>query len=479
VVESQTESPLPSRHQKKGEKTVPTPSSLASAIAQRHETFIGALLQPDHPTYEHARKIHNGLIDKRPALIATCRGTADIADAIKLARETGLEIAVRGGGHNVAGRCTVDSGLMIDLSAMTAIHVDPRNKTARAQGGATWNHFNRETQLHGLATTGGVVSSTGIAGLTLGGGLGWLMGKHALALDNLLSVELVQADGKILTASEAEHPDLFWALRGGGGNFGVAASLEYRLHEIGPIVTGGLIAYPFAQAYDTLRYFRDITASLPDELMVFGGLVHAPDGSGTKLVAMVLCHCGPPEAGGRLVQPVRNFGSPVMDAVGPIPYSQMNAMLDAGYPKGALNYWKSNFLSSLSDDALRTMIDAFARAPSPMSQILIEHFHGEVCRIAPDATAFPHRAPGYNFLVLSQWTDPGQNDASIQWARDSYAAMQPFLGETRYVNYLGDDEPDAAVAAAYGPNYRRLQQVKTQYDPENTFHRNQNIRPLL
>ena len=452
-------------------------NSLSDAVTTLASTFTGQLLRPGDAGYDEARKVHNGLIDKRPALIARCRGLADIADAVKMARDRKLEVAVRGGGHNVAGRATIDGGLMIDLSLMKGIHVDPKARTARAQGGLTWNEFNRETQLHGLATTGGVVSTTGIAGLTLGGGLGWLMGKHALALDNLLSVDLVLADGRILTASKDDNADLFWALRGGGGNFGVAASFEYRLHPIGPIVTGGFIAYPFSAAWDVLRFFRDATASLPDEFTVFAGLIHAPDGSGMKLVALVLCHCGPLGAGESAVQPIKKFGSPAMDVIGPMPYSQVNSMLDAAYPRGALNYWKSNFLSSLSDEAIRTMIDCFAKCPTPMGQLLLEHFHGAVTRVGVTDTAFPHRAPGYNLLVLSEWMDPKDNNACTAWARDSYTAMQPFMGSGRYVNYLGDDEPGDPVAAAYGPNHRRLQQVKAKYDPQNFFHMNQNIRP--
>jgi FAD/FMN-containing dehydrogenase len=449
----------------------------AERIEELSAMFSGTLLQAGDDGYEDARRIHNGLIDKRPALIARCRGLADIADAVKMARDRKLEVAVRGGGHNVAGRATIDGGLMIDLSLMKGIHVDPKARTARAQGGLTWNEFNRETQLHGLATTGGVVSTTGIAGLTLGGGLGWLMGKHALALDSLLSVDLVLADGRILTASKDDNADLFWALRGGGGNFGVAASFEYRLHPVGPIVTGGLIAYPFSAAWDVLRFFRDVTASLPDDLMVFGGLIHAPDGSGMKLVALVVCHCGPLGAGETAAQPIKKFGSPAMDVIGPMPYCQVNAMLDAAYPKGALNYWKSNFLASLSDEALRTMIDCFATCPTTMGQLLLEHFHGAVTRVGVTDTAFPHRAPGYNLLVLSEWMDPKDNNACTAWARDSYKAMQPFMGSGRYVNYLGDDEPGDPVAAAYGPNHRRLQQLKAKYDPQNFFHMNLNIRP--
>jgi FAD/FMN-containing dehydrogenase len=452
-------------------------SALSEAVTALASTFTGQLLRPGDAGYDEARKVHNGLIDKRPALIARCRGLADIADAVKMARDRKLEVAVRGGGHNVAGRATIDGGLMIDLSLMKGIHVDPKTRTARAQGGLTWNEFNRETQLHGLATTGGVVSTTGIAGLTLGGGLGWLMGKHALALDSLLSVDLVLADGRILTASKDDNADLFWALRGGGGNFGVAASFEYRLHPVGPIVTGGLIAYPFSAAWDVLRFFRNVTASLPDEFTVFAGLIHAPDGSGMKLVALVVCHCGPLGAGESAMQPIKKFGAPAMDVIGPMPYSQVNAMLDAAYPRGALNYWKSNFLSGLSDEAIRTMIDCFAKCPTPMGQLLLENFHGAVTRVGVTDTAFPHRAPGNNLLVFSEWMDPKDNNACTAWARDSYTAMQPFMGSGRYVNYLGDDEPGDPVAAAYGPNYRRLQQLKAKYDPQNFFHMNQNIRP--
>jgi FAD/FMN-containing dehydrogenase len=456
-----------------------TATPMTGSLSELATTFSGQLLQPADADYEQVRKVHNGLIDKKPALIARCRGAADVVDAIKLAHTRKLGVSVRGGGHNVAGRAAIDGGVMIDLSLMKGIHVDPRARTARAQGGLTWNTFNRETQLHGLATTGGVVSTTGIAGLTLGGGLGWLMGKHALALDNLLSVELVLADGRIVTASETENPDLFWAVRGGGGNFGVATSFEYRLHPVGPMITGGLIAYPFDAAWDVLRYFRDVTAKLPDEFTVFAGFVHAPDGSGVKLAAMVLCHCGTVAEGEAAARPIKAFGKPAMDAIGPIPYSQMNSMLDTGYPAGALNYWKSNFLTGLGDEAIRTMIDCFARCPTPMGQLLLEHFHGAVTRIAPADTAFPHRAPGYNMLVLAQWMDPKQSDACIAWARESYATLQPFVGSGRYVNYLDDDErAETASAAAYGPNYRRLQKVKAEYDPANFFRINQNILPL-
>jgi len=452
--------------------------SVAGVAAEFACSFTGQLVTPGNAGYEEARKVHNGLVDKRPALIARCRGVADVVDAVNLTRKVGLEVAVRGGGHNVAGRATTDGGVMIDLAPMKGIHVDPVKRTARAQGGVTWAELKRETQLLGLAVTGGVVSSTGIAGLTLGGGIGWLMGKHGLALDNLRSVELVSAEGKLLRASKDQAPDLFWAVRGGGGNFGVATSFEYELHPVGPMVTGGIIAHPFDRARDVLKFFRESTASLPDDHVLFGGLIHAPDGSGTKLVALVTCHCGPLEAAEKAMTPLKRFGSPATDAVGAVPYCQLNSMLDAAYPKGALNYWKSSFLKQLSDDAIDTMVECFARCPSSMGQLLIENVHGAVTRIGATDTAFPHRASGFDFLVLSQWMEPTTTERSVAWARETYAAMKPFFASARYVNYLDDDEPDDAVAAAYGPNYRRLQQLKANYDPENFFRMNQNIRPL-
>src|SRR3954471_22321230 len=376
--------------------------SIAEVAGELCATFSGLLLRPADVGYEQARRVHNGLVDKRPALIAQCRGVADVVDAVNLTRKLGLEVAVRGGGHNVAGRATIDGGLVIDLSPMKGIYVDAKNRAVRAQGGVTWAELNRETQLHGLAVTGGVVSSTGIAGLTLGGGIGWLMGKYGLALDCLRSVELVTAEGRVLRADAEEHADLFWAVRGGGGNFGVVTSLEYRLFPVGPVVAGGLIAYAFSSAREVLRFYREVTAALPDELSIAGTLAHAPDGSGTKLAAMVACHCGPLAEGERAIERLRAFGAPVIDALGPMPYCQLNSMLDGGYPKGALNYWKSSFLASLSDGAIETMVERFEACPTPMGQLLLEHFHGAAARVGVGETAFPHRREGYNFLVLSQ-----------------------------------------------------------------------------
>lgn len=308
--------------------------SVAAAAADLGKSFSGELLTSGEAGYEEARKVHNGLVDKRPALIARCRQAADVSAAIELTQRLGLEVAVRGGGHNVAGRATIDGGVMIDLALMKEIRVDPGSRTVRAQGGVTWAELNRETQRYGLAVTGGVVSSTGIAGLTLGGGLGWLMGKHGLALDNLVSVELVGAGGEAMRASKEEEPDLFWAVRGGGGNFGVSTCLEYQLHPVGPTVTSGLIAHVFDRARDVLGFFRERAASLADEQVLFGTLAHAPDGSGMKMAAMVTCHCGPLAAGEKATLPLKQFCSPVLDSVGPMNYCELNGMLDAGYPKG-------------------------------------------------------------------------------------------------------------------------------------------------
>jgi FAD/FMN-containing dehydrogenase len=454
---------------------MPKPA-FTTVVTELAARFSGQLLQATDAGYDEARRVHNGLIDKRPLLIARCCGVADVVNSVKLARALALEVAVRGGGHNVAGRATIDAGLMIDLMPMKGVYVDPKTRTARAQGGVTWAELNRETQLHGLAVTGGVVSSTGIAGLTLGGGLGWLMAKYGLALDNLRSVELVTADGEVLQVNEKDHPDLFWGVRGGGGNFGIATSFEYQLHSVGPMITGGMVAYPFDRARDVLRFFRDTTASLPDDMTMFGGVIHSPDGA--KLAAMLAGHFGSLSDGEKAMRRIKEFGSPLVDTIGPMGYSELNGMLDAAYPKGALNYWKSSFLSALTDDAIDSIIEVFSGCPTPMGQILIEHFHGAATRVGVSDTAFPHRADGYNLLILTQWLQPEVTGGCTGWTRESYGRLERFVGEGRYVNYLGDDEPGDPMLAAYGPNYKRLQEIKTKYDPTNFFHMNQNIKPV-
>ncbi|HEU0057313.1 MAG TPA: FAD-binding oxidoreductase [Gaiella sp.] len=443
------------------------------------EAFAGSVsgnvLLPHDDRYEEARRVHNGLIDRRPAVIVRCAGATDIAEAVKLARSNGLEISVRGGGHNVAGRAVAEGGLMIDLSPMRGIHVDPAARTARAQGGVLWSELNREAHAHGLAVTGGAISSTGIAGYTLGGGLGWLMAKHGLGCDNLIGVELVTKDGEILNVDDASHPDLMWALRGGGGNFGVAASLVYRLHPVS-MVTGGLIAHPIDAAADMLRFYRDAVAGCSDDLTVFAAVVHAPDGSGMKLAAMVVFHTGDPDQAELDLAPFKGWGSPVVVDVGPMPYPVMNTLLDGAYPKDALNYWLSSFTTGLPDALIDAIVERFASVPSPMTAILLEHFHGAVTRIGPTDTAVPHRTEGWNLLLPSEWMDPADTEVNIAWTKDSFAALSEHFSGGRWLNYLGDDQDDA-ISAAYGPNYERLVEVKRRHDPDNVFHLNHNIVP--
>jgi len=451
-------------------------STIDSALLEAlTSTFSGSVLLPGYDGYDDARRIHNGLIDRQPALIARCLGAADVADAIGLARSSGLEISVRGGGHNVAGRAVSDRGMMIDLSGMRGVHVDAAARTVRAQGGVTWKELNREAHAHGLAVTGGAVSTTGIAGYTLGGGLGWLMAKHGLAADNLTGVELVTAEGEILDVTDESHPDLMWALRGGGGNFGIAASLVYRLHPLS-MVTGGLIAHPFEAAGEMLRFYRDAVADGPDDLTVWAGIVHAPDGSGLKLAAMVVFHTGDPEDAKRDIAPFETWGSPLMVEVGPMPYPVMNTLLDDGFPTGSLNYWLSSFTTGLTDGLIDVAIERFTSSPSPMNAILLEHFHGAVTRVGATDTPVPHRNTGWNLLLPSVWLDPADTGANVAWTKDTFAALSEHFASGRWLNYLGDDQDDA-ITSAYGPNYDRLVEVKRRYDPDNVFHLNHNIVP--
>jgi FAD/FMN-containing dehydrogenase len=449
-------------------------SRLAQVPAQLAPGFLGHVIGPSDVAYEDARRVHNALIDRRPAMIAFCRGVADVVDAVAFGRANRLELAIRGGGHGVAGRGTVEGGLVIDLSPMKGIWVDPRTRRARVEGGVTWGELNRETQRHGLATTGGVVSSTGVAGLTLGGGLGWLMGQYGLAVDNLESIEMVTADGRILSADRREHEDLFWAVRGGGGNFGVVTSFEFALHPVGPTVTGGFVAHPFERAAEVFRFYRDLAKHLPDEITAYLGLLHGPDGS--KLVAVALCHCGDLAAGAQAVAPIKAFGAPVIDALGPMSYCDLNRLFDAAFPRGAYNYWKSSFLAELSDDAIGAAVDAYARVTSPLSEFFIEHVHGKAALVPEDATAFPHRRTGFNMGVFSQWSEAKESGRGIAWARETAASLDRFCAAGRYSNYQSEEEADAA-AAIYGANLPRLREVKRRYDPDNVFHLNQNIAP--
>jgi FAD/FMN-containing dehydrogenase len=453
--------------------TIAFDSTLAAGLGRQ---ISGSVLRPGDAEYDAARAVHNGLINRKPAVIVRCRTTNDVVAALAFARTAGLEVSIRGGGHNVAGRAVTDGGVMIDLAEMKAIAVDPGRATATAGGGVSWAELNEATSAHGLAVTGGTVSGTGIAGYTLGGGLGWLMAKYGLAVDNLLAVELVTAEGDILHVDATSHGDLFWALRGGGGNFGVATSFTYKLHPVRTVV-GGLIAHPIDAAPGLLRFYRDALAGASDDLTVFAGLVHAPDGSGAKLSALVVFHTGDPASAERELEPFKTWGSPLVVDVGPMPYPVMNTLLDGGFPPGSLNYWLSSFAGGLPDELIDIAVERFATVPSTMTSILFEHFHGAVTRVGATETAVPHRDQGWNLLIPSVWLDPVDNEANIAWSRDTFAAMRRHFGSGRWLNYLGDDQAEDAIRAAYGSNYERLREVKRRYDPDNVFHLNHNIAP--
>ncbi len=438
----------------------------------------GELLRPGDASYDDARKIWNGMIDKRPALIARCAGVADVIHSVNLAHVNNLLVAVRGGGHNIAGNAVCDGRLVIDLSRMKGVRVDTARRTARAEPGVTWREFDHATQTFGLATTGGQISTAGIAGLTLGGGWGYLARKHGLACDNLLSVDLVTADGQFLTASAAENADLFWGLRGGGGNYGVVTSFEYQLHTVGPVFAG-IVAYPIQKAKTVLELFRQVTSAAPDELACDIVFINLPDG--TPIVGMNICYNGPIAEGERVVRPLRSAGSPVLDQVGPIPYTAAQQLLDSFYPFGLHSYWKSSFLKEISDGAIDTMVAYCGRRPTPICHGIIEHqLGGAVRRADREATAFAHRDVEYSFMSLGVCADPGDAEICVRWAREFWAAMQPYSTGGVYVNYLGReaDEGPERIKAAYGPEkYARLVALKNKYDPTNLFRLNQNIKP--
>ena len=451
---------------------------LSATTIQTFKTRLrGDLLQPGEVGYDEARTIWNAMIDRRPALIARCAGVADVIHAVNFARTHDLLVAVRGGGHNVAGNAVCDGGLMIDLSPMKGVRVDAVKRTARAEPGVTWGEFDHETQAFGLATTGGVIPSTGVAGLTLGGGIGWLMNKHGLSCDNLLSVDIVTADGELRHASDTENPELFWGVRGGGGNFGIVTSFEFQLHPVGDIL-GGMILHPLSQAKDVLQYYREFTSVVPDELVAQVALLTSPEGE--PVVALVVCYNGDIATGEEVLQPLRSFGSPLLDGISPMPYAALQHMLEEGFPAGMQNYWKSSFLQELSDDAIDVLIERYIVNPAPTSALVLEHMSGAVCRVSQDATAFGHRDATYNLLVLGIWPEQAENDTNIQWVRETWHAMQPYASKKVYVNYLGqaDDEGSERIQEAYGAEmYDRLLALKKTYDPTNVFQLNQNINP--
>jgi hypothetical protein len=443
----------------------------------------GKLTLPGDPGYDAGRRVWNGMIDKRPAMIAWCANAADVIKSVAVAREHGLLAAVRSGGHNVAGNSVCDNGIVIDLSRMKGIDVNAASRIARAQAGLTWGEFDRATQAYTLATTGGIVSRTGIAGLTLGGGIGWLMRKFGVTCDNLLSATLVTAEGLLVNAGADENQDLFWGVRGGGGNFGIVTEFEYRLHEIGPVLAG-TVYYPAARCREVLRFYRDYLAAIPDELTtMFAYMAVPPNPSlyrllrGGPVAAIHACYAGPVEKGEKALKPLRQFGPPLLDAIRTMPYVELQSMLDPGAPPYQLNYWKSSHLKVLSDEAIEVLAGYSAAITSPLSQVHLQHMGGAVQRVGEDEMAFSHRDALCALNIVTKWEDSRESEKHIAWTRDFEAAMRPFSTGGVYVNFLGEEGEDR-VRAAYGPGkYDKLVALKNKYDPTNFFRMNQNIRP--
>lgn len=437
--------------------------------------FRGQVLGSEDAGYNDARKIWNASIDKRPRLIARCLGVADVIDAVNFGRSNGLLTAIRGGGHNVGGRALCDDGLVIDLSQMRSVHVNPANSTVRVQGGTTLGDLDRETHIFGLAVPCGIVPKTGIGGLALGGGVGWLLRKYGMSIDNLLSCEVVTADGRVLTANPSENEDLFWALRGGGGNFGVVTSFEFQARPVHTVL-GGLLLHPRNAAVDVIRFFRDYIEAAPDELTAYVALLYGPDG--TPLTAVILCYCGEIAEGERVLQPLRAFGPPFLDAIQPMPFPAMQSLLGPYFPDGNHNYWKSTLARNLSDEAILAIVDHANRMVSPISFVVLEHYGGAAGRVPNDATAYPHRDLPWDILLIAQWTDPVETTMHRDWARSGEELLRPFGGNAHLLSAL-DVESEEVIHTAFGANLPRLAAVKKKYDPDNFFRVNQNIRPEL
>lgn len=445
-----------------------------TAVNHLKSALRGQVLAPGLPEYEEARTVWNAMIDTRPALIVQCATAADVLSAVKFARDHKSRVSVRGGGHNVAGLALCNGGLTIDLSRMRAIRVDPERRMVRAEAGATWGELDRETLAYGLATTGGMVSSTGIAGLTLGGGLGWLMARHGLASDNLVSADVVTADGRLVVASETEHADLFWALRGGGGNFGVVTAFEYRLHSMSSFV-GGMVLHPLSRAREVLGFYRDYAASAPDDLTANAALMTTPDGH--DVVGIVAAWLGDRAEAAQHLDPLRGFGTPMADLIGDLSYPQLQTLIDPAAPAGLRRYWKSGYFPQIPDDLIEIVASHVERKTSPLTMVLILHMHGHAARAARDATAFGARAPQWDFDILPQWQDPSEDARHVGWAREFWAAAEPFTRGV-YSNHLDTDDGAPRVRAAYGDNYDRLVMIKRRYDPDNFFSVNNNIPPF-
>jgi len=451
------------------------------AIRRFEKNFSGRLVRSGDADYDSARRVWNGMIDKYPAIIAYCSDKYDVINSVNFARSNDILVSVRSGGHNVAGNAVCDNGIVIDLSRMKKVEINAHSQTATAQAGLTLGELDNATQAYGMAVPVGIVSKTGMAGLTLGGGIGWLVRKHGLTCDSLLSAEVVTADGQIRTASADENPDLFWGIRGGGGNFGIVTEFTFRLYPVKQVI-GGMMLYPAANATGVFRFYRDFIAAAPDELTTMLALLAAPAPFLSKriqnvpLVAIHACYTGTLETGEQILKPLRSFGEPIQDMINIIPFQEMQSLLDAGAPPGLLNYWKSSYLKNLNDDCIKVILLYFNKVPSPLTQIHIQHLQGAMGRVREDETAFSHRSALCVLNIVSKWIDPAENEKNIQWTRNLSTALEPY-GAGAYVNFMGDEGQDR-VRDAYSPgNYKRLIQLKNMYDSTNFFSLNQNIKP--
>jgi FAD/FMN-containing dehydrogenase len=457
--------------------------STKQAVEALRGAIQGRLVVPGDADFDAVRRVWNATIDRRPAAIVQCASEDDIPRAIRFARAEGLELSVRGAGHNIAGNAVCEGGLMIDLSAMRAVRIDAGQRRAYVAPGATLADFDEAAQKHALATPVGVNSTTGIAGLTLGGGFGWLTRKHGMTVDNLAAVNVITADCEKLRANERENADLFWALRGGGGNFGIVTSFEFELHAVGPEVLAGLIVFPMADAARVLRQYREFVAEAPDELSVWIVLREAPplpflpaEVHGKPALVLAMCYSGDPAAGAKLVAPLRGFATPWGEHVGAMPYVQWQKAFDPLLTPGARNYWKSHNLTKLTDPLLGTLLEQAGRLPSPQCEIFVAHMGGAASRVAADAMAYGHRDAEFVMNVHARWDEPAQDEACIRWARGVFDAVRPYATGGAYVNFMTEDESER-IAMAYGPNHARLAELKARYDPQNVFHMNQNIKP--
>lgn len=437
------------------------------------EDLKGEALREQDPGYEAARRIFNGMIDRRPALIVRPVDAADVATSLAYSTEHGLPVAIRGGGHNVAGNALIEGGLVIDNSQLRKVSVDPNAQTANVEPGATWSDFDRATQAFGLATTGGLISSTGVAGFTLGGGIGWLLRRHGLACDNLIEADVVTAEGKMLRAAIDGDRDLLWALRGGGGNFGVVTRFRFQLHRLRD-VTGGLLGYPRTRAIEVLRRWRDFVRDAPEDLTTIAALMTTPDGH--PAVGIALCHAGSPARAAEDLKALRSLGPPVADHVGTMPYATLQASLDPTAPYGVRNYWKSDFIAELTDDAIEVLVRGANRMTSPLSMVHIHQLGGAMSREPHGGSAFAHRGSAFVYNLIGTWTEPREDSIHINWARAFFDELRPYSEGAAYLNFLGDDG-DERTAAAYGSSLLRLSELKRRYDPDNVFQANQNIRP--